>query len=71
MPARLPTVEYEAHDIVRRVPTTKPYLNFKGRPWKVPEASRGERIAARSLAVRLGQMVPVVRTRWSRSSKHS
>lgn len=47
MPKKIPKPEYEAHEIVRRVPTTKDYINFKGRLWKVPEAFRGERVAIR------------------------
>ena len=47
MPTRLPTVEYAATDIVRKVPTTKDYISFKGRCWKVPEAFRGEYVALR------------------------
>ena len=51
MPARLPEVTYNEHEIVRRVPTTKDYISFKGRPWKVPGAFRGERVAVRPLGV--------------------
>jgi hypothetical protein len=47
MPERLPIVEYDEHEIVRTVPTSKDYFNFKGRLWKVPEAFRGERVAIR------------------------
>jgi transposase InsO family protein len=47
MPKRLPSIEYGAHEIVRTVPTTKDYISFKGRFWKVPEAFRGERVAIR------------------------
>lgn len=46
-PARLPKPEYDEHEIVRTVPTTKDYISFKGRRWKVPEAFRGERVAIR------------------------
>jgi transposase InsO family protein len=47
MPARLPTVEYDHDEVVRTVPTTKDYVAFKGRRWKVPQAFRGERMAIR------------------------
>jgi hypothetical protein len=49
MPDRLPEVEYDAHEIVRTVPTSKDYVSFKGRLWKVPKAYRGERVAIRPL----------------------
>jgi transposase InsO family protein len=49
MPGQLPTVEYDADEIVRTVPTTKDYVSFKGRLWKVPQAFRGERVAIRPL----------------------
>jgi transposase InsO family protein len=49
MPDRLPETEYDSHEIVRRVPTTKDYISFKGRLWKVPQAFRGERLAIRPL----------------------
>jgi putative transposase len=47
MPKRLPSVAYDTGEIVRIVPTTKDYISFKGRLWKVPEAFRGERLAIR------------------------
>jgi len=47
MPPHLSPVEYDAHDIVRTVSTTKAYVSFKGRPWKVPKAFCGERVAIR------------------------
>jgi transposase InsO family protein len=49
MPARLPQVEYDEHEIVRTVPTTKHYVSFKGRPWIVPRAFCGEHVAIRPL----------------------
>ena len=49
MPDRLPQVEYDDHEIVRIVRTTKDYISFKGRPWNVPKAFRGERVAIRPL----------------------
>jgi transposase InsO family protein len=51
MPDRLPTVEYDAHEIVRTVSTTKHYVSFKGRLWKVPQAFGGERLAIRPLTI--------------------
>jgi hypothetical protein len=50
MPDRLPCVEYDSHEIVRSVSTTKAYVSFKGRLWKVPQAFRGERLAIRPLS---------------------
>jgi transposase InsO family protein len=47
MPERLPEPEYDSHEIVRTVPATKAYISFKGDPWKVPQAFRGERLAIR------------------------
>jgi transposase InsO family protein len=47
MPDRLPDVEYDSGEIVRRVSTTKTYVSFKGRLWRVPQAFRGERLAVR------------------------
>lgn len=47
MPDRLPEVEYESHEIVRIVGTTKTYISFRGKLWKVPRAFRGERVAIR------------------------
>lgn len=47
MPERLPEPEYDSHEIVRTVPATKAYVSFKGDPWKVPQAFRGERLAIR------------------------
>jgi hypothetical protein len=49
MPERLPQVEYEAHEVVRIVPSTKDYIRFRGRLWKVPQAFRGEAVAIRPL----------------------
>ncbi len=51
MPDRLPEVEYDSHEIVRAVSTTKAYVSFKGRQWKVPQAFRGERLAIRPLTI--------------------
>jgi transposase InsO family protein len=49
MPDHPPEVEYDEHEIVRMVPATKDYISFKGRPWIVPRAFRGERVAIRPL----------------------
>jgi hypothetical protein len=50
MPVHLPTVEYDEGEIVRSVSTTKAYVSFKGRLWKVPQAFRGELLAIRQLS---------------------
>lgn len=49
MPTHLPEPDYDtdADAEVRRVPTTKDYIRFRGRFWKVPQAFRGERLALR------------------------
>jgi len=47
MPKTLPEAEYAPEDIVRRVGTTKSYVSFKNRLWKVPQAFSGERVAIR------------------------
>jgi transposase InsO family protein len=47
MPNTLPEPEYGPDDLVRRVGTTKLYVSFKGRLWKVPQAFTGERVAIR------------------------
>jgi len=49
MPDRLPTVDYDEGEIVRTVSSTKAYVSFKGRLWKVPQAFCGERLAIRPL----------------------
>jgi transposase InsO family protein len=49
MPDRLPRVEYDEREIVRVVPTSKAYIRFKGRLWKVPQAFHGEHVAIRPL----------------------
>jgi len=46
-PDRLPTPQYAPGEIVRRVGTTKAYVSFRNRIWKVPEAFRGETLAIR------------------------
>jgi len=47
MPARLMEPEYDEGDIVRKVGTTKAYIQFKGRSWPVGQAFFGERVAIR------------------------
>jgi transposase InsO family protein len=47
MPDRLPAPEYDSSEIVRTVSTTKAYISFKGRLWKVPQAFQGERLVIR------------------------
>jgi hypothetical protein len=47
MPDHLPEVQYDEHEIVRTVSTTKAYVSFKGRAWKIPQAFCGERVAIR------------------------
>ena len=49
MPDRLVQAEYDTSEVVRSVPTTKDYISFMGRHWKVPQAFRGERVAIRPL----------------------
>lgn len=50
-PERLPRVEYDAREIVRTVSSTKAYVSFRGRLWKVPQAFRGEHVAIRPRTV--------------------
>lgn len=47
MPARTPTIEYDVADIVRKVPNADPFVSFKGKPWRVPKAFKGETVAIR------------------------
>ena len=47
MPKDLPPVDYDSDDIVRKVGTTKAYISFKNRLWKVPNAFLNERVAVR------------------------
>jgi putative transposase len=49
MPEALPVVSYEPGEIVRKVSTTKAYVSFRNRLWKVPQAFRGERVAIRQI----------------------
>jgi transposase InsO family protein len=46
-PNILPTPQYAPGEIVRRVGSTKAYVSFRNRRWKVPEAFRGEALAIR------------------------
>jgi transposase InsO family protein len=46
-PERLPAPQYAPGEIVRRVGTTKAYVSFQNRLWKVPEAFFGETLAIR------------------------
>ncbi|ARM10871.1 IS481 family insertion sequence transposase protein [Rhizobium phaseoli Brasil 5] len=48
-PDRLPEPVYDSGEIVRRVGTTKGYVSFKGRFWRVPNAFKTERLAIRPL----------------------
>jgi len=47
MPSRMPTIEYDTNDIVRKVPKEMSRINFKGRLWRVPKAFKGESVAIR------------------------
>ncbi|MDR7119084.1 IS481 family transposase [Caulobacter sp. BE254] len=49
MPDSLPQPQYDSGEILRTVSTTKAYVRFKGRLWRVPKAFRGERLALRPL----------------------
>jgi transposase InsO family protein len=51
MPDKPADVEYDSGEITRRVSTTKAYVSFKGRLWRVPQAFRGERLAIRAKAL--------------------
>lgn len=46
-PSRLPEPVYDGGEIVRRVGTTKAYVSFKGKLWRVPGAFRNETVAIR------------------------
>lgn len=46
-PKTLPQPQYDAAEIVRRVGTTKAYISFRNRLWKVPDAFTGELLAIR------------------------
>ena len=46
-PATPPAPSYAPGEIVRRVGTTKAYVSFRNRFWRVPQAFRGETLAIR------------------------
>jgi transposase InsO family protein len=46
-PDTLPAPQYASTEIVRRVSSTKAYVSFRNRLWKVPEAFAGETLAIR------------------------
>jgi hypothetical protein len=46
-PQTLPLLQYGDGEVLRRVGTTKAYISFRNRPWKVPEAFCGELLAIR------------------------
>ncbi len=50
MPDTLPTVEYDSCDIVRKVSPSTPFIYFKGKEWRVPNAFKGEQLAVRPKA---------------------
>jgi transposase InsO family protein len=50
MPANLVQAAYDDHEVVRRVPLTKDYVQYKGGFWKVPKSFRGEYVAIRPIA---------------------
>ena len=47
MPQTLPEIDYDNGEILRKVGTTKAYISFKNRLWKIPQAFTGERVALR------------------------
>ncbi len=48
-PEREPEMVYDEGEILRKVGTTKAYVSYAGRLWKVPQAFMGERVAIRAL----------------------
>jgi hypothetical protein len=50
MPAQAAAPEYDEGEIIRRVSSTKAYVSFMGRLWKVPQAFCGETLAIRPLS---------------------
>lgn len=48
-PNTLPAPAYDRSETVRCVSSTKGYVSFKGKAWRVPNAFRNERLAIRSL----------------------
>jgi transposase InsO family protein len=51
MPDQTPSPQYDSRDIVRRVSTTKAYISFKGRLWRISKAFQGEQVALRPLNI--------------------
>jgi hypothetical protein len=49
MPRKLSEPHYEDAAIIRQVSSTKGYISFRGKHWKVPDAFQGERLAIRPL----------------------
>lgn len=49
MPDKVPDPSYDQGEIVRRVASTKAYIRFKGRLWRMPRAFLGEDVALRPL----------------------
>jgi len=49
MPEHIPKPQYGSSDIVRMVGTTKGYISFKGKLWRVPDAFMGEPVAIRPI----------------------
>ena len=45
-----PALDIVTGEIVRTVDTTRSYISFKGRHWRMPQAFRGERLAIRPRA---------------------
>ncbi|MBG0512151.1 IS481 family transposase [Agrobacterium sp. MOPV5] len=48
-PRQLPNPVYDRSEIVRSVSSTKGYVSFKGKTWRIPNAFRSERLAIRPL----------------------
>lgn len=49
LPKAMPQPDYGAASVLRRVSSTKAYVSFQGRLWKVPEAFCGETLAIRKI----------------------
>ena len=50
-PATVPEPVYDPGEIVRRVSSTKAYVAFNGKAWRVPKAFQGETLAIRPLKI--------------------
>ena len=48
-PQQLPEPVYDRSEIIRCVSSTKGYVSFKGKAWRIPNAFRSERLAIRPL----------------------